>query len=83
MTALTSDTLGLLLVCSVRYALGRRTYMPEEIARIVRARYMDVSEGDRETIRRDLLKACENPATLGDDCDIRTWNVLLDWIEAQ
>jgi hypothetical protein len=65
--------LGVLAICAIRYALGRRSYMPGLICRIVEGLALDGR--DMGTIIRDIDEAKERDH-LGDDCDRREWLAL-------
>ena len=70
---------GTLLICAVRYAIGRRTYMAGEVARIVRAGLREIAPRDVEVLHRDIREALEQ-GRAGDECDEREWRALLDWL---
>jgi hypothetical protein len=80
-------SLGTLLVCSVRYSVGRRTYMPGLVADLVRRHWHDIDQGSRETLRRDVDEAIADEAkgrgSLGDACDRATWLDLAAWMRGQ
>ncbi|MBY0490604.1 MAG: hypothetical protein K2R93_12250 [Gemmatimonadaceae bacterium] len=73
---LSPDELGTLALCSVRYACGRRTYMPSLVARIVRRIWPMLEPRDRQTIRLDIAEQIAR-GDAGDDCDVREWQQLL------
>jgi hypothetical protein len=65
--------LGVLAICAIRYALGRRSYMPGLICRIVEGLALDGR--DIGVILRDIDEAKARDR-LGDDCDRREWLAL-------
>ena len=82
--------LGTMLICSLRYAIGRRSYMPSLIAERIRTYWNHLSEKDREVLYRDLsgeIRAADSASPgnysggLGMDCDERTWRDLLAWMK--
>lgn len=84
MAEINPDALGILTVCALRYAIGRRSYITGTVADIVRACWTGLNAGDRDVIARDLRCAIEvsrsAPETLGMPQDARTWCDLLAWI---
>lgn len=48
--------LGTLCICAVRYAMGRTSYMPEEIAGIVRGLIKGLEDVDLAILRRDIAQ---------------------------
>lgn len=72
--------LGTLLVCSVRYSIGRKSYMPSIVADNVRRHWRDLENGARQAIRQDVADAIRDHEagyrSLGWDCDQKTWRDL-------
>ena len=67
------NDLRLLLVCAFRYALGRRTYMPNAVTELM-IRYRDLfTKYDFKQFIEDIAFQ-EDLKNLGDSCDIETWN---------
>lgn len=79
------DDLSTLLICSVRYSLGRRTYMPGAVADIVRAQLprleRHMTDHTRPILIRDIRE--QERFGYGDPCDERTWQDLLAWLERE
>lgn len=67
---------GTLAICAVRYALGRGSYMPSEVDRIVRAAGLDA--GDLVIIARDIREHAERHG-LGDESAL--WLSLATWCD--
>ena len=80
-----------LLVCSVRYAIGRRTYIVGEVCDIVRSQ-KHLSEKCLNNIIKTIERAKAEEKILyihkphktllkplGDDCDKQDWLDLLEW----
>jgi hypothetical protein len=84
--ALPIGDVGHLLVCSVRYALGRLSYITSTIAEMVERRWSILSENDRQVILRDIKEALADTEKagrkLGMDMDDRMWRSLLLKLEA-
>ena len=75
-TTINVKDLGLLLVSSVRYALGRRTYIVSTTVDVVTDHLAKVSGHDRSIMIRDIEEARDRGA-LGDDFDAADWLALL------
>ena len=76
-----------LLVCTVRYSLGRKTYMPEYAVEMVK-RYKDaLGEGTLMRIQAEVLGELkverDYPGHLGMDCDVSNWNNFAIWIDKE
>ena len=77
-TAIDSESFGTLCICSVRYALGRRTYMPALIKNIIMEHSSVLSNKDISVLIRDI----ENPFNgYGDECDKAVWMTLLEYLK--
>lgn len=89
MTQLTinSDDLGLLALCSLRYAMGRKSYITSSVAEIIEARWNEFSSNDKVTILRDLERALglasDAGQPLGMTMDDSMWRGLLDRLKAK
>lgn len=72
--------LYLMLVSSLRYAMGRQTYIVAETANYLRSYWKHLDKGMREVVLRDLneelRKADELGYKLGADFDHKEWVVL-------
>ena len=71
--------LGTLMVCALRYCVGRATYMPSLVMDITKKHWDFLSEKDKQVIARDVREAIER-GNLGHDCDVTEWNKFRDWI---
>lgn len=83
--------LSLLLVCSLRYALGRHSTIVGQVAGTVRAHYGKLSRSDRAVVIRDVeqhvtldarLRADDEHAGCDHECDRIEWAALLAWMRA-
>lgn len=85
MTEVDGEHLGMLVACTVRYALGRRSYMVRQTCMLVRVYWGRLSPHWRRVIRRDVrheVQECEDAGLLvGDRMDHEQWRCLLRWIE--
>lgn len=80
-----SEDLGTLLLCSMRYALGRRSYIVGYVASMIVEYLPLVSTSDVGIMTRELHdeinRAEENGKTLGDKQDHAVWWKLRDTLE--
>ena len=77
---LEQDELGILCICAERYALGRRTYMPSEVCRIIKSHIAELSDKDIYVLIKDI----ECPyVDHGDQCDRVEWMRLLNALRAE
>jgi hypothetical protein len=74
--------LGVLLHYSMRYAFGRITHAVDDVTRLIRENWDDITDNDRSQIRqdleRDLQREMDNYAPRRTD-----WIALRDWISAR
>lgn len=71
-----------ILICAVRYALGRQSYMVGVVADYVNSVKEKLSKNCRDILVRDITEAIESchkhGTTCGMECDERTWQNLLE-----
>ncbi len=68
-----------ILICAVRYAIGRRTYISAVVPPYV-ARYLEyMDDKSLYVLHRDIAE-CND---YGDDCDKASWMNLLDAINGE
>lgn len=79
---LNQQDLETLLLCSVRYALGRRSYIVSDVCRIVKEtlKGMDDSDNIRGLILVDVDQALEH-SRAGDTYDEKEWRKLSEWLK--
>ena len=63
-----------ILMYAFRYALGRQTYAPSTVADIIINNWDDISDGDKQLYKREILQ-CPN---LGMDLDKDNWMRIVD-----
>lgn len=82
-----TDNMYTVAICAVRYALGRRTYMPGLVTDWIKANFAGrMPKGTCEIMLRDIREQREMGersgwASLGDPCDVRTWEKFEAWLE--
>ena len=67
-----------LLVCSFRYALGRRTAMVSIITEYLKEDWHKLGEWQQKQIKDDIKHAIEHGCA-GDDCDVDNWKCVLKY----
>lgn len=67
-----------MLICAVRYCLGRSTYVVGEADGWVRTAWPCLSAATRRTLIRDVSDHLERDQ--GMTCDRATWRDLLSWM---
>lgn len=76
-----------ILICAVRYALGRMSYIVEEVAQYVFFKRKTMSKECIDIIIRDIEEEMERyhlvGETLGMECDERTWKNLLKVLKGE
>lgn len=66
-----------LAICSLRYALGRRTCITATISELLVIYANDLTENSKEVIRRDILRAFETN-DYGMETDKEEWEKVLN-----
>ena len=76
-----------ILICAVRYALGRMSYIVGEVAQYVFFKRKTLSKECIDIIIRDIEEEMERyhsvGQTLGMECDERTWKNLLEALKGE
>lgn len=70
---LTDDNFGTMLNCAVRYALGRRTYMPSLVIGFITPLLPKLSSKTVWCFDQDVTDAKYYPGGYGDACDEKDW----------
>lgn len=73
---ISKKNLRVLLICSFRYALGRRTYVPDMIKKMIIDNWDVLTDHDHYQIREDIRHAIKHDMA-GHDYDVKTWQELL------
>lgn len=86
-TLVNSADMWTLLMCSVRYAMGRRSYMPSTVADLVR-KHVDVLDDHnllqiQKEVFEELARAERCGETLGDQVDHDGWKEFVAWIRRE
>ncbi len=81
MPDLKGDDLGLVLICAVRYALPRQTYVGGCIASLVTRLWSEIPTRDQETITRDVREALDTDRAGDPRIDAPEWRRMLTNVE--
>ena len=80
------EDFGTLCICAIRYCLGRKTYMPSNVQRIVQSNLKHLSDKDLQVICDDIKKH-DGPkydaTAYGDYEDYQDWRHFLHTIESE
>lgn len=74
---------GAVLVCAVRYCLGRRTYMPGLVTRWIRGNCKGLLKDNDIGVMLDDIDLQRRHGSLGDSCDVQVWEQFEDWLKGQ
>ena len=74
------EDISMLMVSAVRYALGRKTYIVDWTCEFVKNNIGLLTKKDLCVMLQDIKQQKED-GTLGDECDIKCWQRLLDVLE--
>lgn len=69
---ISKENFNILCVCSVRYAIGRRSYMPSLIVDLLNSRMNDLTDNTIKLCIEDI-EFQETINSLGSGCDIQLW----------
>lgn len=80
-----NEDFGTMLICAVRYALGRQSYMPGLVQDYIRPILPCLDKRTLSVIQRDIEESAQHPGGLGDDkIDMPGWISFLEAVkEAQ
>ena len=64
---------GTILICALRYCVGRQTYMPGLVIDWAKRHWEELKPNDQNPIKKEVEEIFESDRYLGDRCDIETW----------
>lgn len=67
-----NDDFGLMMNCAVRYAIGRRTYMPSAVIGFITPLLSQINDRTLHCLDQDIADA-KYSGGYGDECDERDW----------
>lgn len=80
---LMDDDFGCVLNCAVRYALGRRTYMPSLVCDYIKPLLPYLNNRTVWCFKQDIQDHKRLGFSYGDGCDERTWMDFLDAVNKE
>lgn len=83
---LNREDYGSLCICAVRYCLGRKTYLPSNIQRIISSTVGYLTDKDLQVIQSDIKKhggPTQDVGAYGDYIDYKDWCHFLHTIESE
>jgi len=72
-----SEDFASILICAIRYSLGRRTYMPSTVTHFIMSHCKDLLSKKDLRVMIDDVDKCKN---YGEKCDEDTWIEFLSWL---
>jgi len=72
------DDFSAILICAVRYCLGRMTYMPKLVTSFIKRNLKDFITDNDITVMIQDIQSCNN---YGHSCDEETWMDFLYWLK--
>ena len=73
------DDISAMLVCAVRYSLGRRTYIVSWTCEFIRNNLHLLTDKDKQVMIKDIKE--QEKYGYGDECDKADWIKLLKTLE--
>lgn len=80
------DDLFTIIICAIRYALGRRTYMSSLVCGYAKQYIKQIPTKDLYVISRDIREHGSRSfgaEAYGDECDLKTWMNFLEVVETE
>ena len=83
-----NDDFYAVLICAVRYCLGRRTYMPGLVTTWIMGNVPKLPAGQALIMLRDINDQRRfgeriGKQTLGDACDVKVWERFEGWLQGR
>ena len=80
------DDFFTIIICAIRYALGRRTYMPSLVCGFAKQYIKQIPTKDLYVIIRDIKEhgsRSYGAEAYGDECDFKTWMDFLELVKTE
>jgi len=68
------------LICAIRYCLGRRTYMPSLVTSFIKINCENLLSKKTISIMKDDIASCSD---YGNECDMKTWMEFYSWLKKE
>ena len=82
-TVTISDDLEAILICAVRYCIGRATYMPGLVTGWIMSQMRGKLSNKTIAVMRNDIDDARRRDGLGMDCDVKTWEQFDEWLSGQ
>lgn len=77
------DDFGAICNCAVRYAVGRKTYMPSLVTDFITPHLGELSDKTLWCFQRDILKRLDEGFDFGDEFDLQNWMSFLEDVDKE
>ena len=77
------DDFGTICNCAVRYAVGRRTYMPSLVIDFITPHLSELTDKTLWCFQRDLYQRLDEGFDFGDEFDLQNWMSFLEDIDKE
>lgn len=77
------DDFGAICNCAVRYAVGRRTYMPGLVIDFITPHLSELTDKTLWCFQRDLYQRLDEWFDFGDEFDLQNWMSFLENVDKE
>lgn len=77
------DDFGAICNCAVRYAVGRRTYMPDLVIDFITPHLSELTDKTLWCFQRDLYQRLDEGFDFGDEFDLQNWMSFLEDVDKE
>lgn len=77
------DDFGVICNCAVRYAVGRRTYMPDLVIDFITPHLSELTDKTLWCFQRDLYQRLDEGFDFGDEFDLQNWMSFLEDVDKE
>lgn len=77
------DDFGAICNCAVRYAVGRRTYMPGLVIDFITPHLSELTDKTLWCFQRDLYQRLDEGFDFGDEFDLQNWMSFLEDVDKE
>ena len=77
------DDFGAICNCAVRYAVGRRTYMPGLVIDFITPHLSELTDKTLWCCQRDLYQRLDEGFDFGDEFDLQNWMSFLEDVDKE
>jgi hypothetical protein len=77
------DDFGAICNCAVRYAVGRRTYMPGLVIDFITSHLSELTDKTLWCFQQDLYQRLDEGFNFGDEFDLQNWMSFLEDVDKE